>query len=103
MGAGGEQVVGGDHLAADEAASDVRVDRPRGVERRLARAERPGAGLLLARREERDQPERLGEAAHDLVERRRAVAELGRLLLRELRELRLQPAVDALRPVLEGK
>ena len=50
-----DQVAPVDHLAADEAARDVGVDRLRGVERGLALAQRPGARLLLARGEERDQ------------------------------------------------
>ena len=97
--AGVEQVVPADHLAADEAARDVGVDRAARLERGLAVAQRPGARLLLAGGEERDQPERVLEPPHDLVERRRAVAELGRLLVGELGELRLELAVDARRAV----
>ena len=41
------------------------------LERGLAVAQRPGARLLLAGREERDQAERVLEPPHDLVERRR--------------------------------
>ena len=99
--AGIEQVLRRDHLAADEAARDVGVDRRRRLERGLAPPERPRARLLLARGEERDQPERLLELADDLVERGRPVAELRRLLLRELGELRLELAVDPPGPVLD--
>src|SRR6478735_4191074 len=101
--AGVEEIPGRDHLAADEPARDVRVDRRCRVERGLAVAERPRARLLLARGEERNQAERVLQPPHDLVERRRPVAELGGLLVRELGELRLQLAVDAARPVLDRK
>jgi hypothetical protein len=50
-------------LAADEAARDVGVDRRSGVESGLAVAERPGARVLLAGGEERDQVERAREPA----------------------------------------
>ena len=91
-----------DHLAADEAARDVGVDRGRGVERRLAAAERPGARLLLAGGEERDQVELVAEPARDLVERRgRAVAERRGLLVGELGELGLERQVDPARAVLD--
>src|SRR5260221_3621653 len=52
------EVVPVDHLAADEAARDVRMDRAGGIHRGLAGAQRPRARVLLARREERDQVER---------------------------------------------
>ena len=99
VGAGIEQVVPADHLAADEAARDVRVDRAAGLERGLAVAQRPGSRLLLAGGEERDQAEGVLEPPHDLVERRRAVAERGRLLVGELGQLRLELAVDPGGPV----
>ena len=54
------------------------------------------------RREERDQAERVLQPSHDLVERRRPVAELGGLLLGELGQLRLELAVDPARPVLDA-
>ena len=90
-----------DHLAADEAAGDVGVDRRRRLEGGLPVAERPGARLLVADGEEGDQPERLLQPAHDLVERRRAVAKLGRLLVGQVGELRLELAVDPVRAVLD--
>src|SRR5207253_9045187 len=68
------EIVPAHHLAADEAARDVRVDRLGGVERRLALPQRPRPRLLLAGSEERDQVERLGEPAHDLAERGVAAA-----------------------------
>ena len=66
-------------------------------------AERPRPRLLLARGEERDQVERVAQAADHLVERRRAplLAELRRVGVRHLRELRLQLQVDPVRPVLD--
>ena len=90
-------------LAADEPARDVGVDRLGRIERRLAVAQRPGARLLLAGREERDQVERVAQAPRDLVERARAaVAVRGGLLVRQLGELGLELQVDAARPVLDG-
>ena len=81
-----DEVVPVDHLAADEAARDVGVDRARGVERGLAVAQRPRPRVLLAGGEERDQVERLREAAGDVLERRlAAVAERRRLLVRAAR------------------
>ena len=52
-----------DHLAADEAAGDVGVDRLGRVESRLALAERPRARLLVAGSEERDEVERVAAAS----------------------------------------
>ena len=63
VGAGLDEVLPVDDLAADEAAGDVGVDRGGRVERGLAAAERPGARLLLARGEERDQVELVAEPA----------------------------------------
>src|SRR5262245_19304826 len=94
-----DQVVPAHHLAADEAARDVGMDRARGLQRRLAAAQRPASRLLLARGEERDQPERLEQTVHDLVQRRRPLAERGRLLLGQVGQLRLELQVDALGPV----
>src|SRR5207244_12754206 len=96
-----DEVVPADHLAADEAARDVRVDRLGGVERGPTAAERPRAGLLVAGREEDDQVERLLQAADDLVERGLAFAERGGLLWRELGELGLELEVDPSRSVLD--
>src|SRR5918996_3864841 len=64
---GSDEVVPADHLGADESARDVRVDRRRCLERVLPATQRPGARLLVAGREETDQPELLAEAAHDLL------------------------------------
>ena len=102
VGAGGDEVVAADHLAADEPARDVGVDRPRRVERGLPVPQRPGARLLLARGEERDQVERVAEPADDLLERGRAtVAERRGLLVGQLGQLRLEREVDAARAVLD--
>ena len=67
------------------------------------RRERPGARLLVARREEAEQVERLEQAADDVVERGGPVAEGGRLLVRELRQLGLELRVDPARAVLDGE
>src|SRR5262249_6283927 len=84
-----------DHLATDEAARDVGMDRPGGVDRRLTAPERPGPRLLLGSREERDQVDRAEQRARDLADRGRAVAKLRRLVLGELGELGLELRVDA--------
>src|SRR5439155_19144763 len=101
--AGGDEVVPAEDLGADEAARDVGVDRRRRVEGGLAAAQRPGPRLLLARREERDQVERLGEPPRHLAEPRGRLAELGRLLLGQIVELRLQPRGDPVATVLYCK
>ena len=65
-------------------------------------SQRPGARLLLAGGEERDQIERVAQPAHDLLERRgAAVAERGRLLVVELGELGLEREVDPAGAVLD--
>ncbi len=95
-----DEVAPVDDLAADEASRDVRVDRAGRIESGLAVAQRPGAGVLLARREERDQVERLREPAGDLLECRLApVAERSRLLVGQLGELGLELQVDSRRAV----
>src|SRR5205809_559468 len=71
-----DQVAPVDDFAPDEAAGDVGVDRAGGIERGLAVAQRPRPRLLFAGGEERDQVERAGEPAGDVLERRlAAVAE----------------------------
>src|SRR3954447_15966837 len=78
------------------------MDRARSVDRRLAVPERPGSRLLLAGGEERDEVEGVPQPAHDLLERGgAAVAKRRRLLVRELRELRLEREVDPARAVLD--
>ena len=77
------------------------MDRPTGIERGLALPECPGASLLVADGEERDQAESVGELPRHLVERRGAVAELRRLLVGEIRKFRLELEVDAGGPVDE--
>src|SRR4029078_8454823 len=94
-------VVPADHLAANEPARDVGVDRLRRVERRLAAPQRARAGLLIARGEEADQPQLLAQPPDDLLERRRALSKL-RSIIAELRQLGLQLEVDASRAVLHG-
>src|SRR5581483_10109088 len=69
-----DEVAPVDDLAADEAAGDVGVDRLGGVERGLAVAQRPGASLLFAGGEERDQLQRVAQSAGHVVERRGAAA-----------------------------
>ena len=62
--------------------------------------QRPGARLLLAGGEERDQVERVAQPLHDLVERRgSAVAKSLGLLVGQLGELRLELQVDPRRAV----
>src|SRR5205823_6807200 len=96
------EVVPAHHLAADEAAGDVGMDRLRGVERSLAAPERPGPCLLLACGEEGDQVERLSKPAYDLAERGlTAAAELRGLLGRELAQLGLQLEIDSAATVYE--
>src|SRR5215218_2352600 len=100
--AGLDEVLPVDHLAADEPARDVGVDRLGGIERRLPVAERPRARLLLAGREEGDQVERVAEARRDLVERRRAAVTEGRsVLVVHFGQLRLELQIDSARAVLD--
>src|SRR5256714_678592 len=99
--AGLDQVVPADDLRADETARDVGVNRGRGVEGALSPAQRPRTRVLLACGEKRDQAEGVAQAAHHLLERRLAVPKRGRLLGRQLGELRLQLEIDPLRPVLD--
>jgi len=96
-----DEVAPADHLAADEAAGDVRMDRLRGLERRLAAAKRPGPRFVLAGREERDQVNGREEAAGHLAERRSALPVGGCLLLGQLGEFGLELRIQALRPVAE--
>ena len=79
--AGGDEVVPADHLGADEAVGDVRVDRLGGLDRGAAPAQRPGTGFLVTRREEADEVERGEEPLHDLIQRRGALAKGRGLLL----------------------
>ena len=60
------------------------------------------ARLRLAGGEERDQAERLEQPADDLVERRLAVAESGRLLLGQFGQLGLELQVDPAGPFTTG-
>jgi hypothetical protein len=78
------------------------MDRSSRVERGPSASERPAPRLVLVRREERDEIERREQPRHDVVERRRPVAKLGRFLLIELGELRLELAVDSVRSVLDN-
>src|SRR5207302_9441953 len=98
--AGLDEVVPADHLAADEPAGEVRVDRRGGVECRLTTAQDPGARLLLAGGEEADQAELLAEPADNVLQGRRALAEAGGMVA-ELGQLGLELQVDSLRTVLE--
>ena len=62
------QVVPADHLAADEAARDVASGSCAAASSAVPAArERPRPRLLVARREERDQVQRLEEPPHDLA------------------------------------
>src|SRR5438034_2596476 len=90
-----DEVAPRNHLAADEPPRDVGVDRRRRVKRGQALSERPRASLLVAAREEREQPGRLEEAGEHLLEAAGAVAELRGFVGRELGQLGLQLEVDA--------
>ena len=67
----------------------------------LALPERPGAGLLVAAGEERDQPDGLEQAREHGVEARGALAELGRFLGWQLGELGLELQVEAAVPAVD--
>src|SRR5881392_3196063 len=90
-----DEVAPRNHFAADESARDVGVDRRRRIERRSPLRERPGPRLLIAAGEEREQSGRLEEVRQHPLEARGPVAELGRLLGRQLGQLGLQLEVDA--------
>src|SRR4029077_9049950 len=80
-----DQIAPPDHLATDEPARDVRVDRRRGIERGLSATQRPRTGLVLGSREERDQIDGLEEAPRDLADcSRRAFPERSGLVFRQL-------------------
>ena len=65
-----DEIVEGHHLGPDETAFDVGVYLARRWLRLRALAERPGAALVLARRQERDQAEqRIGGADHAIEPR----------------------------------
>src|SRR5690606_17318391 len=57
LGPGGDEVVPGEGLGADEPPLEVAVDVAGGLRRARALADGPGADLLLARGEEADQVE----------------------------------------------
>ena len=58
VGAGGNEVVEGDHLGGDEAALEIGVDHPGGRRALGAGGDRPGARLLVVGGEEGAQPSR---------------------------------------------
>src|SRR5215217_706691 len=68
---GADEVVPADHLAADEAARNIRMNRARRLDRGRAAPQRPRPRLLLAGGEELDLVERVLQAPDDLLERRR--------------------------------
>src|SRR4029453_3899465 len=84
-----EQAVPRHDLRADETLRQVAVDLPRGIHRPLAVADRPGAHLVGADREERDQAEQAVAGADDerqaVVDRTELLAE-GRPVLRGERD-----------------
>src|SRR6266516_405493 len=91
-----DQIAPANHLATNEPAGDVGVDRRRGIERGLPSAQRPGAGLVLSSGEERDQNDRLEETPRDLADcSRLAFAEGSGLLVGQLRQLGLELRVQA--------
>ena len=78
------------------------MDRRGGVERGLTAAKGPGPGLGVTRGEEDDQSDRFEDAGQDGLEARRAVAKLGRILGRELRQLGFELQVETALAVDEG-
>ena len=74
--AGGDQVVVGDHLGTDKAALDVGVDLAGCLDRRCIAADRPGAHLVRAGGQERDQPEQSVRCFDRAVARRLVDAEV---------------------------
>ena len=96
MGAGRDEVVPPDHLAADEAPRDVGVDRGGGIQGGRAVPQRPGPGLGVTGREEDHEIQDGDEPADDVLQcRRAAVSELRRLVGREVVELGLEREVDS--------
>ena len=85
VGAARDEVVPADHLGADEAVGEVRVDRFGRVERGQPAAERPRPRLLVTGREEADEIEGGEEPADDLLERGSSLAEGGGLAPRAAR------------------
>ena len=80
-------------------AGDVGVNCRGGIESCRALLERPRARLRVAAGEEGEEPDGLEEPRQDGVEARRPVAELGRLLRRQLGELGLELEVEPSGPV----
>ena len=74
--AGGDQIVVGQDLGADEALLDVAVDRAGRGARGRRGAHGPGAAFVLADREERDAAEQVVRGADHAVERRLADAQV---------------------------
>ncbi len=89
-----DEVLERDHLAANEAARDVRVDRRRRLERGLTAAQSPGARLLVAPREERQQAGFVEERRDCSLECRLALAEGRSLVGAELGELAFQLEIE---------
>ena len=82
------------HLGANEAALQVGVDGPGGALGHRAPADRPGAHLVFAHRQEADQAQQRVGFAHHFAQPRRpqahALAKLGGVLRRQLAHLHLQ-------------
>src|SRR5207245_1667077 len=70
LAAGLQQVIPPDHLRANEATLEVRVDRPCRLLRRRAFEDRPRAHLVLAGGEEGGQADDVVRRVHDPLERR---------------------------------
>src|SRR5690606_23530805 len=92
------QVLVAHHLGADEAALEVGVDLAGRLRRLGAALDGPGAHLLLAGREEGDEPQRVVAGADEALEAGALEAHVGeerlRLLGLELRELLLDARRD---------
>ena len=66
--AAGFQVVERDDLSADKAALEVRVDLAGGLRRLRAARDRPGAALIAAARQERNEPQQAVRTLDEPVE-----------------------------------
>ena len=96
--AAGFQVVERDDLSADEAALEVRVDLAGGLRRLRAARDRPGAALIAAARQERNEPQQAVRTLDEPVEAGLFDAELleehGALVGLELADLLLDLRAD---------
>src|SRR5215831_19443169 len=80
----------GDGLGADESLLEIGVDHSGSLRRARAARDRPGAGFLWSRGEERDEPQERVTCADETIESRLLEAEMGEefvaLVRRQLRD-----------------